>query len=70
MSTTETAPAVDPALADAREVLRIVGEGQRVTDPELIERVHREAMRIRRRVFEEHGLLDVAVPAIRELRES
>lgn len=56
MSTTEAAPAVDSALADAREVPRMVEEGQRVSDTELVDRVHRQAMRIRRRVFEEHGL--------------
>lgn len=67
MSTTEVR---DQAAADADEVLRIVAEGRRVTDPELLQRVHEEARRIRQQVLERHGVLDIGVPAIRELRDS
>ncbi len=67
MSTVEVS---DQATADAEEVLRLVAEGKRVTDPELLRRVHEEARRIRQEIFERHGVLDIGVPAIRELRDS
>lgn len=37
--------------------------------PEVVERVRERARRIRERVFEEHGLLDIAVPGVREFRD-
>jgi hypothetical protein len=36
---------------------------------EVAERVRERARRIRERIAKEHGLLDIAVPAIREFRE-
>ena len=36
--------------------------------PEVARRVHERAQSIRERVFRTHGLLDIGVPAIRELR--
>jgi hypothetical protein len=41
------------------------GEG----DPALLQRIHDEAEKIKREVFEKHGLLDLGTPAIRELRD-
>jgi hypothetical protein len=38
-------------------------------DPEIARRVHERALAIRDRVFHKHGLVDIAVPAIRELRD-
>jgi hypothetical protein len=38
-------------------------------DPEIARRVHERARAIRDRVFRVHGLVDIAVPAIRELRD-
>lgn len=38
-------------------------------DPEVSRRVHDRARAIRDRVFRVHGLVDIAVPGIRELRE-
>jgi hypothetical protein len=37
---------------------------------EILRRVHEEAVKIREEVLKKHGVLDVAVPAIRELRDS
>jgi hypothetical protein len=37
-------------------------------DPEIAKRIHEKAQKIRERVFREHGLEDIAVPAIREFR--
>jgi hypothetical protein len=69
MSTTDTAPGLDSALADAEIVLRFVAEGKRVTDPELIRRVRERAERITDEVYRTHGLLDVAVDVVREGRD-
>ncbi|HWG46740.1 MAG TPA: hypothetical protein VN688_28515 [Gemmataceae bacterium] len=38
-------------------------------DPPLLQRIHDEAEKIKREVFEKHGLLDIGTPAIRELRD-
>ena len=38
-------------------------------DPETYARIRKRADRIREEVFQKHGLLDIAVPAIRELRD-
>jgi hypothetical protein len=37
-------------------------------DSALAERLRKEGEQIRQRIFKEHGLLDIAVPAIREFR--
>lgn len=36
---------------------------------DVAKRVRERARKIRERVFKEHGLLDIAVPAIREFRD-
>jgi hypothetical protein len=46
-----------------------LAEGKPVTDPELIRRVRERSVAARRAVFERSGLLDIAVPAIRALRD-
>ena len=53
--------------ADFKAVIRFMDTGVPV-DPEVAQRIHERAERIRLRVFKEHGLLDIAVPSIRELR--
>ncbi len=35
----------------------------------ILQRIHDEAVKIKREVFEKHGLLDLGTPAIRELRD-
>ncbi len=37
-------------------------------DAEVARRVHERAQRIREQILQKHGLVDIAVPAIRELR--
>ncbi|HEV2948263.1 MAG TPA: hypothetical protein VGX70_12870 [Gemmataceae bacterium] len=53
-------------LADMQRAIELVMAGKR--DPEFERRVQSEGKRIRDEVFRKHGLLDIAVPAIRELR--
>jgi hypothetical protein len=38
--------------------------------PDVLRRVQKRAEEIRQRIFREHGLVDIGVPAIRELRGS
>jgi hypothetical protein len=53
--------------ADEEAVLQAFLTGTPV-DPEVAYRVQERSRRIREEVFRKHGLVDVAVPAIRELR--
>lgn len=53
--------------SDEQTVMATLLTGKPVP-PEVAERVHERAKRIRERTFLKHGLLDIAVPAIRELR--
>lgn len=68
MKTTASIPELP---ADVRLMLdeaihhALTGEG----DPALLQRIHDEAEKIKRQVFEKHGLLDIGTPAIRELRD-
>jgi len=39
-------------------------------DPEMRERIREKARKIWERIFQEHGYVDSAVPAIRELRDN
>ena len=69
MKTLETeAPASDPIIkADEEAVMASLITGKPL-DPEVVRRVHARAQQIRERVFRTHGLVDIGVPAIRELR--
>jgi hypothetical protein len=53
--------------ADEEAVIASFVTGQPL-DPEVARRVHERAQRIRERVLRTHGLVDIGVPAIRELR--
>lgn len=53
--------------SDMEHVVRLIASGQR--DPAFEQRVHDEAERIRAEVFRKHGMLDIGVAAIRDLRE-
>jgi hypothetical protein len=57
------------AEADSKEVARLVAEGKRVTDPELRRRVTERAEKVRREIFEKHGVVDWAVDMIRDARD-
>ena len=69
MSTVEK-PILPPELAEhTKAVLDKLSTGKPI-DPEIYNRIRTEAARVREEILHRHGLLDVAVPAIRELRES
>jgi len=58
----------DPLVqADEKAVIQAFLTGTPV-DPEVAHRVQERSRLIREEVFRKHGLVDVAVPAIRELR--
>lgn len=68
MDTAETTAGVSPdVLADAQAVIDSVSSGKPL-DPEVARRVHEHARRIREEIFRQHGLVDLGVPLIRELR--
>lgn len=54
--------------ADTRAVIEKLMTGKPL-DPEVYRRIRERSARISEDVFKEHGLLDVAVPAIRSLRD-
>jgi hypothetical protein len=66
----EPEPVIPPdAQADLEVVCRIVAAGRRVTDPELLGRVRERSEKAAREIFERNGLLDIAVPYVRGLRD-
>jgi hypothetical protein len=58
---------IDTIEADAQAVLDHFATGKPLS-PEVAQRVHERGQRIREEVYQKHGLLDIGVPAIRELR--
>jgi hypothetical protein len=54
-------------MAAMRAAARFAQTGQ--GDPTVLRRIREEAERITQEVFERHGVLDISVPAIRELRD-
>jgi hypothetical protein len=54
--------------ADMKEVMRQAAAGG-VKDPELLRRVAGRSERVRQEILRKHGVLDVAVDLVRELRE-
>jgi hypothetical protein len=69
MSTDTETTAIDQEDADRREIMRLVSEGKRVTDPELRRRVHERADEVRRQILATHGPTNIAVDLIRESRD-
>lgn len=57
----------DTEKSDEQMVMATLTTGDAIP-AEVAERVRERAQRIRERVLKEHGLIDVAVPAIREFR--
>jgi hypothetical protein len=68
MTNTEQRSAVQEQ-EDLAEVYRSFAEGKPVTDPDLVQRIKERSEAARRAVFERNGLLDIAVPSIRALRD-
>jgi hypothetical protein len=63
-----TDTSTDPAIrADEEAVMKAFLSGTPV-DPDVARRVQERSRLIREDVFRKHGLVDIAVPAIRELR--
>ncbi len=54
-------------LTDMQYAVELAMSGKRDSDFE--KRIQEEGKRIREEIFRKHGLLDIAVPAIRELRD-
>jgi hypothetical protein len=69
MSTSEIPPATDQEQADMDEVMRLVSEGKRVTDPELCRRVRERADKVRKVMLQRFGVTDIAVELIRDARD-
>jgi hypothetical protein len=67
MDTTSNSVIPPDALADAQIVAECVAAGKPIP-PEVSRRVHEEAQRITARLEHQYGLLDIGVPAIRELQ--
>ena len=66
--TRATDPLTDPSIeADEQAVMAHYVSGAPL-DPEVVRRVHERAQKIREETYRKHGLVDIAVPAIRELR--
>lgn len=57
------------AEADIAEVARLVAEGKRVTDPELLLRIRRRSDALRTEMLRTHGLTNIAVDLVREIRD-
>ena len=63
-----TTPIPPEVMADLERAVELVMTGQR--DPEFERRIHAQAEKITQEIFEKHGVLDIGVPAIRELRDA
>jgi hypothetical protein len=67
-SDTMTTGPVDPCVESDEEAVMAHYLSGTPLDPEVVRRVHERAQKIREEAYRKHGLVDVAVPAIRELR--
>jgi hypothetical protein len=66
---TEVDIGISPEMvADAEAAVEAVMTGKTL-DPAVSRRIQERAAKIREKVFQKHGLLDIGVPAIRELRD-
>lgn len=59
----------DELLADTQAIIEKLTTGKSL-DAETRQRIDRRADEIRRQIFQKHGLVDIGVPAIRELRDT
>ena len=56
-------------MTDMEEVCRLVSEGKRVTDPQLLKRIRERSEAAQRATFEKYGVVEWAVDLIREARD-
>jgi hypothetical protein len=57
------------AMADMEEVCRLIAQGMRVTDPALRKRISDRSEQVWRVMLEKHGMTNIAVDLIREVRD-
>jgi hypothetical protein len=57
------------AEADIAEVVYLIADGNRVTDPELLRRIRERSDALRREMPRTQGLTNVAVDLVRESRD-
>ena len=69
MATETKDPIPADVMADLEKAARHAAAGQ-PPDPEFVKRIAAEAEKIREEVKRKHGILDIGVPAIRELRDA
>ncbi|CAN5801566.1 hypothetical protein BH23PLA1_BH23PLA1_35080 [soil metagenome] len=55
--------------SDLEEVCRLVAAGEKVTDPDLLERIRARSEAAQRQMLERHGVGEWAVDLVREARE-
>ncbi len=69
METIDKAPEWKTAYADA-DAKAIIAHAMsgKLLDPAIAKRAREEGAALRREIFQKHGLVDIAVPAIREFR--
>ena len=70
MSTIEALSTTDQAQADLEEVCRLVSEGKRVSDPQLLQRITQRADVARAEDLRLFGVREIAVDVVREIRDS
>ena len=69
MSTESNTAGIPPdVITDAQLIADSVAAGKPIP-PDVFRRVQERAEGIRQRVFQQHGVVNVGVPAIRELRD-
>jgi hypothetical protein len=56
-------------MANREEVCRLIAQGKRVIDPALRQRIFERFEPVRREMLKKHGLTDIAVDLIREVRD-
>ena len=71
MNTVPTRPLSSTLPPDVQADIQAVADSLRTgqpLDPALVQRVRERSEKITERIYREYGLLDIGVPAIRELR--
>ena len=70
MATVNTPLSIPPEeMADMEEVCRLIAEGKRVNDPELLKRIRERSEEVQRQIREKYGMVEWAVDLIRQVRE-
>jgi hypothetical protein len=70
MSTETKTTGIPPEIKEDMDAVAEHIRSGKPLGPETTRRIRERAEKITRETYEKHGLLDIAVPAIRELRDS